>query len=126
VVGGSKPGGFDLLGVAGVGCFSFILVTTSNFTKETKSFAAGKAIRLIDGPALLPLVRSVQKDTLLQASEASTLTSRSQKKSTPMCAKCGSPMVLRTAKRGANAGNQFWGCSTYPKCRQTHREAESD
>jgi restriction system protein len=22
----------------------------------------------------------------------------------------------RTAKRGANAGNQFWGCSTYPKC----------
>jgi len=33
------------------------------------------------------------------------------------CSKCGSPMVKRTAKRGANAGNQFWGCSTYPKCR---------
>ncbi|HET7315167.1 nuclease-related domain-containing protein [Salinisphaera sp.] len=33
------------------------------------------------------------------------------------CPKCGSSMVLRTAKRGANAGNQFWGCSTYPKCR---------
>lgn len=26
-------------------------------------------------------------------------------------------MVLRVAKRGENAGNQFWGCSTYPKCR---------
>ncbi len=33
------------------------------------------------------------------------------------CPKCGSSMVLRTAKRGSNAGNDFWGCSKYPKCR---------
>ena len=33
------------------------------------------------------------------------------------CPKCGKPMVLRTAQRGANTGNQFWGCSAYPKCR---------
>lgn len=33
------------------------------------------------------------------------------------CPKCGAEMVLRTAKRGASAGNQFWGCSGYPKCR---------
>ena len=26
-------------------------------------------------------------------------------------------MVLRTARRGANQGNQFWGCPTFPKCR---------
>lgn len=32
------------------------------------------------------------------------------------CPKCGSAMVLRTAKRGARAGNQFWGCSASPKC----------
>ena len=25
-------------------------------------------------------------------------------------------MVLRTAKRGQYAGQEFWGCSTYPKC----------
>ena len=35
----------------------------------------------------------------------------------PICPKCGSGMVLRTASKGANAGNQFWGCSQYPKCR---------
>ncbi|WP_163559660.1 NERD domain-containing protein [Halomonas sp. NO4] len=34
------------------------------------------------------------------------------------CPKCGSSMLLRTAKRGANAGNRFWGCSAYPKCRE--------
>jgi predicted RNA-binding Zn-ribbon protein involved in translation (DUF1610 family) len=38
--------------------------------------------------------------------------------STRSCPKCGAEMVLRTARRGANAGNQFWGCSNFPKCRQ--------
>jgi hypothetical protein len=36
---------------------------------------------------------------------------------TPICPKCGGDMVLRTAKKGANAGQQFWGCANYPKCR---------
>lgn len=34
-----------------------------------------------------------------------------------ICPKCGSKLVLRTAKNGQNAGNQFYGCSGYPKCR---------
>jgi restriction system protein len=33
------------------------------------------------------------------------------------CPRCGSSMVVRTAKRGSNAGNQIWGCSAYPACR---------
>ena len=33
------------------------------------------------------------------------------------CPKCDAPMVRRVAKRGKNAGNEFWGCSTFPKCR---------
>jgi len=37
---------------------------------------------------------------------------------TVVCPGCGAPMVLRTSKRGANAGGQFWGCSNYPQCRQ--------
>ena len=35
----------------------------------------------------------------------------------PICPRCGEAMVLRTAKKGAKAGNQFWGCSAYPKCK---------
>jgi Protein of unknown function (DUF2726)/Topoisomerase DNA binding C4 zinc finger len=35
----------------------------------------------------------------------------------PICPKCGGKMVLRTAKSGANAGNQFWGCAGYPQCK---------
>ena len=35
----------------------------------------------------------------------------------PACPKCGEPMLLRTVKSGANAGQEFWGCSAFPKCR---------
>src|SRR5258708_5488617 len=37
--------------------------------------------------------------------------------STTTCGRCGSPLVLRTARSGSNAGNQFLGCSRYPLCR---------
>ena len=30
------------------------------------------------------------------------------------CPKCGSPMIKRTGPRG-----EFWGCSTFPKCKGT-------
>ena len=36
---------------------------------------------------------------------------------TPACPQCGQLMVLRTAKIGKNAGQQFWGCSAYPDCK---------
>ena len=34
-----------------------------------------------------------------------------------VCPRCGKELVLRTAKKGDNAGNQFYGCSGFPKCR---------
>ena len=37
----------------------------------------------------------------------------------PACPGCGLPMVLRTARRGRNAGGQFYGCSQYPRCKET-------
>lgn len=39
--------------------------------------------------------------------------------STTTCPKCGSTLVLRTVRSGAKAGNRFYGCSAYPKCRHT-------
>lgn len=37
----------------------------------------------------------------------------------PSCPRCGRPMILRTARKGARAGSRFWGCTGYPKCRET-------
>jgi ribosomal protein L37AE/L43A len=42
-----------------------------------------------------------------------------EKERKELCPKCGSPLVLRVAKKGANAGKKFYGCSNYPKCRYT-------
>lgn len=34
-----------------------------------------------------------------------------------ICARCGAELVLRIAKKGEHAGEQFYGCSRFPKCR---------
>lgn len=34
-----------------------------------------------------------------------------------ICPRCGAEIVLRTARKGEHAGEQFYGCSRYPKCR---------
>lgn len=37
----------------------------------------------------------------------------------PHCPICNALMVKRVARRGAESGSTFWGCSNYPKCRGT-------
>jgi hypothetical protein len=39
----------------------------------------------------------------------------------PSCPRCGEKMMLRTAKKGANPGEQFWGCPKFPGCRGTRK-----
>ncbi len=51
------------------------------------------------------------------------LRSRSDPKSVQLCPKCGSTMMLKTTKQGANAGSRFWGCSNFPQCRGTRQLA---
>lgn len=44
-------------------------------------------------------------------------TIKNEKENKISCPKCGSEMILRTAKKGKNQGKQFWGCSRFPHCR---------
>jgi restriction system protein len=94
-----------------------IIVTSGKFTRDAQEFAAGKPIRLIDGPQLLALVQSVQIRPA--GTEPANLENGGRPQGPPACPECGKPMVLRTARRGANAGSQFWGCSAYPACKGT-------
>lgn len=41
-----------------------------------------------------------------------------------VCPICGGKLVLRTARKGSNAGNRFYGCSNFPKCRYTKQLAD--
>ena len=40
-----------------------------------------------------------------------------EKSDVKSCSKCGAEMVLRKANTGKNAGNEFWGCSAFSRCR---------
>ena len=37
----------------------------------------------------------------------------------PVCPQCGKAMVQRKARIGPHAGQPFWGCTDYPRCRGT-------
>ena len=95
-----------------------IIVASGTFTQEARDFAAGKPIQLVDGDRLVELIASVQTRPMATAS-GPTATSPRSAATQRSCPKCGGELVLRTAKRGPNAGGRFWGCSNYPKCRQT-------
>jgi len=90
-----------------------IIVTSGRFTSEAESFAQGKPIRLVDGPRLLKLVEQVQDRSHESSTPSLTKTGPD---TPPFCPVCGKVMILRTARRGQNAGNRFWGCADYPGC----------
>jgi restriction system protein len=95
-----------------------IVITTGRFTRDAMAFAEGKTIELLDGPALLELVKGVQANHTVAVAPIPPALPKSptMPASAPSCPKCGGAMVERTARKGANAGNSFWGCTAYPKC----------
>lgn len=104
--------------MAAQGAAGGYVVTSGRFTDEARAFVQGRNIQLIEGPALYRLIQEAQalhKPRQNATEEQLAPTSASQ--GTPACPLCARPMVRRTAKRGANAGNPFWGCSDFPACR---------
>jgi restriction system protein len=105
----------ELYGVmAAAGAAGGFVVTSGVFTQEAKSFAEGRNITLIDGCELKALINEIQP---AQANVSVAYRIPQRAPSTPNCPTCGSNMVRRTAKKGSNVGNVFWGCSNYPQCR---------
>jgi restriction system protein len=106
----------ELYGVmTGVQANDCIFVSSGNYTAEARLFAEEKPIWLIDGTELLELVGTVQ----IEPSFSPTIPYVPIKPATPSCPICSSDMIKRTARKGNNAGNEFWGCSTFPRCKGT-------
>ena len=57
----------------------------------------------------------------LSAERLARRAEQSAQNDAPFCPKCGKPMIKRIAKKGRNAGNAFWSCSTYPECDGTRK-----
>jgi restriction system protein len=102
--------------MAAQGAAGGFVVTSGRFTQEAEAFAEGRNIQLIDGPQLQAMIRTARAQTPARAPEPVA-----PKAMTPSCPTCHSPMVMRTAAKGANAGSSFWGCSRYPACKGTRQ-----
>lgn len=129
----------ELFGVmAARGATGGFVVTSGRFTADARNFAQGRNVELIDGSQLFSMIQQVRSTQnqpgkvkaepgaipAVARSESITSDVEGSSTATPACPHCDSAMVLRTARKGTQAGIRFWGCSTYPACRGT-RAAES-
>ena len=121
----------ELYGVmAAHGAAGGFVVTSGRFTDEAKTFADGRNIRLVDGPRLFGMIRQAKASgAVARGPEMPSRGPASPLEATaaraPACPACASPMVLRSARRGANAGSEFWGCTKYPACKGTRPKVSS-
>ena len=98
---------------------SVSIITSGMFTQEAKNFAHGKAIDLVDGSQLQTMISQVQVSKAIlktpEAVESSLACPLPAEDKSDLCPRCGAWLV----KKGPNRGNQFYGCSSFPKCRFT-------
>ncbi|MDQ2819770.1 MAG: restriction endonuclease [Pseudomonadota bacterium] len=96
------------------------VVTSGSFTEDAKKFAQGRNVELLDGAMLIHVLRAASPE--LQQTGLKPPPKAAEEIHEPTmsrCHVCGSDMVRRVAKRGANAGQAFLGCSGYPACKTT-------
>lgn len=112
--------------MAAAGAAGGFVVTSGRFTSEAEAFASGRNIRLLDGQQLHRLLKQARQGAMTKpeadnkaAPPPNEAAPQAARPAAPNCPRCAQPMVRRTARQGANAGQDFWGCSDYPRCRGT-------
>lgn len=98
-----------------------IVVTSGTYTQDAAAFARTVPMTLIDGDELLRLIADVRSAPAIAepVRPAFVAPAIHVMPAVPECPMCGVTMALRTAKKGSQAGSQFWGCTKYPSCRGT-------
>lgn len=89
-----------------------IFITLCGYTGDAKQLAEKHGIEIVNEAGLAKMI----EDTDARFDPETLAILRDSRK---FCPKCEAEMVLRTATKGLSAGNKFWGCSAYPKCRFT-------
>ena len=101
-----------------------IIITTGLFTQEALDYSHAKHILLINGVDLSLMVNTLgelneedshAKDCDTEESNDNPVEEMPELE--PLCPICSCEMIKRTARKGKNAGNTFWGCSQFPNCR---------
>ncbi len=98
--------------MAGEGFSKGMLIAMKGFTVDAIQKATEYGIELRDESDVVRLLE--ESDARYDPTVAELLNDARK-----FCPRCESEMVLRTATRGPNKGQGFWGCSTYPRCDYT-------
>jgi hypothetical protein len=69
---------------------------------------------------------TTEREPQEKASETTEYISEPWPSDSLTCPRCGEKLVLRTARKGPNAGNDFYGCSNFPNCRYTKHIVKTD
>lgn len=89
----------------------------SDYSKKYEQMAANIKLKFEEvSSADIKVIKSESVITDNESSKSVKL-ENDDSKSKKICPKCGAEMVLRVAAKGPNAGNKFYGCSGFPKCR---------
>ena len=97
-----------------------MVASSGRFTKSAWSWAKGKPITLIHGTALARMLDGETLKSVVSApstAERREMQRRGRTGQGLKCPECGRDMVLRKARQGTYAGQEFWGCIRYPNCR---------
>ena len=128
-----------------VGADSAFLVTSGNFTRAARQFAAGRSVRLLDGQALRHWIAHVRSNPVTQSNstpqaapvrsksgllavrhgevqpplDAAALLALAQAREAviPSCPRCGKAMQRQAARLDTSDEQSFWGCTAFPACR---------
>ena len=105
--------------MAARGATGGFVVTSGRFTAEAKAFAEGRNVQLVDGPRLFSMIKQAKQSmsAAVKPPENKPAIAQPTAAVETACPQCGAGMVMRTARKGANAGGAFWGCSNFPSCR---------
>jgi restriction system protein len=92
------------------------LVTTGRLTEPARTWVDGKPITVWEGAHLAQMANGARPLTTKPDRESAADSEAAGDTDLTVCATCGAAVVVRTNRK---SGDQFLGCSTYPRCRAT-------
>lgn len=92
-----------------------IYITTSSFTKDAQEFGNNKRLLLINGDEFIQNIIELDDEGKTRLDKVA----RGSGYNIPTCPNCNVKMIKRVSQKGSNKGNEFWGCSNYPRCKNT-------
>ncbi|MGY8905460.1 MAG: restriction endonuclease [Burkholderiales bacterium] len=110
----------ELYGVmAAKGATGGFVVTSGRFTDDAKAFTEGRNVQLVDGLQLFAMIKQAKQSLTATTRQPASKPHMAQPQAAtgPICPQCGASMVKRIARKGGNAGGEFWGCSKFPTCK---------